>query len=99
MSARHRREQLRPAWLRPARCGPANCCIGAFEGKSRAPCAGDCDGSGDVQINEIIQCVSIALGNAPLPACTACDANGNGQVAINEIIGAVGNALNGCGGG
>ncbi len=59
-------------------------------------CVGDCDGSGDVQINEIIQCVSIALANASLSACTPCDANGDGQVEINEIIAAVGNALNGC---
>ena len=62
------------------------------------PCVGDCDGSGDVQINEIIQCVNIALGTSSLSACTACDADGDGQVEINEIISAVNNALNGCGG-
>ncbi len=62
-------------------------------------CVGDCDGSGTVEINEIIQCVNIALGTAQLWACTACDANSDGQVEINEIIAAVNNALNGCGGG
>jgi hypothetical protein len=61
-----------------------------------AQCTGDCDGSGDVQINEIITCVNIALGTSPLSACSPCDANGDGQVAINEIITAVNNALNGC---
>jgi YVTN family beta-propeller protein len=59
-------------------------------------CVGDCDGSGDVQINEIITCVNIALGSEPLSTCTACDENGDGQVEINEIITAVKNALNGC---
>ena len=59
-------------------------------------CTGDCDANGTVEINEIIQCVSIALSNSPVSACAACDANGDGQVEINEIIAAVNNALNGC---
>lgn len=57
---------------------------------------GDCDGSGVVQINEIIQCVNIALGNADVSTCTAGDQNGDGAIEINEIIMAVNNALNGC---
>ncbi len=60
------------------------------------PCVGDCDGSGDVQINEIISCVNIALGTAQLSVCTSCDANGDGEVAINELILAVNAALTGC---
>jgi hypothetical protein len=59
-------------------------------------CIGDCDGSGDVQINEIISCVNIALGTAQLSPCASCDADGDGEVAINELILAVNAALNGC---
>jgi len=59
-------------------------------------CAGDCDGSGEVTINELITLVNIALGNSPVSACPAGDVNGDGMIAINEIVAAVGNALNGC---
>jgi len=62
-----------------------------------APCVGDCDGSGDVAINELIIGVNIALGNQSLASCPAFDRSGNGQVEINELISAVNDALNGCG--
>ena len=61
------------------------------------PCVGDCDGSGDVTVNELITMVNIALGNTSLSACTAGDADDNGTIEINEIIAAVNKALNGCG--
>jgi CSLREA domain-containing protein len=60
------------------------------------PCVGDCDASGEVPVNELITMVNIALGNAPLSACTAGDADGSGDITINEIIAAVNNALDGC---
>jgi hypothetical protein len=63
---------------------------------SAISCVGDCDGDGEVAINELILGVSIALGNQPLDACPAFDPSGNGRVEINELINAVGNALNGC---
>jgi len=63
---------------------------------ARAQCAGDCNGDGQVAINELITGVNIALGSAAVSACPAVDANGDGQVAINELIGAVNNALSGC---
>jgi hypothetical protein len=59
-------------------------------------CQGDCDGGGSVAINELIVLVNIALGSAPVSACTVGDANDDGSVTINELIGAVGIALNGC---
>jgi hypothetical protein len=59
-------------------------------------CTGDCDGSGDVTVNELILMVNIALGNADISTCVAGDADGSGDITINEIIGAVGFALNGC---
>ena len=60
------------------------------------PCVGDCDGSGEVTINELITMVNIALGNSPVSACPAGDANHDGTIAINELVTAVGNAINGC---
>lgn len=59
-------------------------------------CTGDCNGDGEVTINELIGGVNIALGSAPLSQCPAFDANGDGNVAINELIAAVGAALEGC---
>jgi hypothetical protein len=59
-------------------------------------CVGDCNGDGEVTINELITGVNIALGASPVSSCPAIDANGNGEVTINELISAVNNALNGC---
>jgi hypothetical protein len=59
-------------------------------------CVGDCDGSGDVTVNELITMVNIALGNQPVSACLAGDADQSGDITINEIITGVNNALNGC---
>ena len=57
---------------------------------------GDCDGSGDVTVNEIITMANIALGTFPLSACQVGDADGSGDITVNEIIAAVGFALTSC---
>jgi streptogramin lyase len=62
-----------------------------------SPCAGDCDASGSVTVNEIITLVNIALGNAEVAGCAAGDANQDDQITIDEILTAVNNALGGCG--
>lgn len=59
-------------------------------------CVGDCDGSGDVTINEIVSGVNIALGNGDLGLCPTLDANQDGQVTVNELLQAVNAAVNGC---
>ena len=59
-------------------------------------CVGDCNGSGDVTVNEIINGVNIALGTADLATCPSFDANHDGQVTVNELLQAVNAALNGC---
>ncbi len=61
-----------------------------------ATCVGDCNGSGDVTVNEIILMVNIALGAAPLSACAAGDIDASGAITINEIITAVNHALGSC---
>lgn len=59
-------------------------------------CAGDCDGSGSVVINELVRMVNIALGSLPVSQCTAGDGNADGMITISELIAAVNRALNGC---
>lgn len=59
-------------------------------------CVGDCNGDGEVGINELILGVSIALGLQPLEECPAFDPSGNGRVDISELIEAVNNSLGGC---
>ncbi|MFN8645037.1 MAG: hypothetical protein U0802_26440, partial [Candidatus Binatia bacterium] len=61
-----------------------------------AACTGDCDGDGEVGINEAIRGVNIALGNAPVGECNQFDVNGDGAVSVNELIAAVANVLGGC---
>lgn len=69
-------------------------CASPCQCDSGTPCAGDCNGSGDIGIAELITCVNIALGTPG--TCTACDVDGMGGVAINELISAVNAALFGC---
>jgi hypothetical protein len=59
-------------------------------------CPGDCNGDGEVAINELIIGVNIALGSRPVADCPSFDISGDGSVAINELISAVNAALNGC---
>ena len=63
---------------------------------ARAQCVGDCNGSGAVEINELIIGVNIALGNLPVSQCPSFDCENNGTVPINCLIQGVNNALDGC---
>ena len=60
------------------------------------PCVGDCDGSEQVSVDEIITMVSIALGNAGMPACASGDVDQSGIVEVNEIVAALQRSLHGC---
>ena len=59
-------------------------------------CVGDCDNSGAVTVDELVNGVNIALGTQPLDQCRRFDCNGTGQVTIDCIINAVSAALKGC---
>jgi hypothetical protein len=59
-------------------------------------CPGDCDGSGAVEISELLSIVNGALSHAPAPNCPAGDLDGDGQITIDEIMRAVNSALHGC---
>ena len=60
-------------------------------------CVGDCNGDGEVRINELILGVNIALGNAAVSACASFCPQPLGGVYINCAVEAVNNALVGCG--
>lgn len=70
----------------------------AVRGIARAEpvCVGDCDGSGSVEVSEIVRGVAIALGLRPLAACDGADGNGDRQVGIDELIQSIAHALEGC---
>jgi hypothetical protein len=59
-------------------------------------CAGDCNGDATVSIDDLLQAVSVAFGDAAPSNCTSVDVNGDGMVSINELLGAVQRALDGC---
>jgi hypothetical protein len=78
--------------------GHTQCSIGAYEADAFSPesCVGDCDGTGNVSIDELITLVNVALGNTAMAECEAGDDNDDGQITIDEILRAVNSALNGC---
>ncbi len=59
-------------------------------------CAGDCDGSGQVTIDELIKLVRVALGEGAYSTCVAGDVDASGDIDITDIISAVNIALSGC---
>lgn len=61
-----------------------------------AACPGDCNGDGEVTVDEIVTGVNIALGLASSQVCPAMDTNGDEQVTIDELLQAVNAALFGC---
>lgn len=60
-------------------------------------CAGDCNGDGQVRVDELILGVNRALGTAGPEICAAVDDDENGEVTVDELVRAVRNALAGCG--
>jgi hypothetical protein len=68
----------------------------AQENDEPISCLGDCNGDGEVTVDEIITMVNIALGAAQPSGCAAGDGNGDGEVTVDEIVSAVNRALGGC---
>ncbi|HVM97482.1 MAG TPA: DUF3604 domain-containing protein [Candidatus Acidoferrales bacterium] len=63
---------------------------------ANAACTGDCNGSGDVTVDELVAMVNISLGNAELSACAAGDRDASGSITIDEIVAAANNAVGLC---
>ncbi len=66
-----------------------------FAGPARG-CAGDCNGDGEVTVDEIVRAVAIALGSVPVESCLAADGNGDVEITVDEIVAGVNAALRGC---
>ncbi len=72
--------------------------IGGCGEPTRTPpaCTGDCDGDGEVAINELVRGVSIGLEAMDIGVCSAIDGDGDGEASIAELVTAVDHALYGC---
>jgi hypothetical protein len=73
----------------------------ATETPGNPPCVGDCNGDGQVTVDDLIRMINIALEIAPLCpngslGCLAGDANCDCRITVDEIVRAVQNALQGC---
>src|SRR5262245_59791115 len=75
-----------------AAAGAVSLCLTA---PAKAVCVGDCNGSGMVEINELILGVNIALGNTPVSMCPSFACTGNDTVPINCLLQVVLNDTNG----
>lgn len=58
-------------------------------------CVGDCDGRGQVAVNNIVMLIGIVLGEQPAEAC-AHGLPGGSEVDVTVIVKAVNHALDGC---
>ncbi|MBI3786367.1 MAG: hypothetical protein HY270_23515 [Deltaproteobacteria bacterium] len=59
-------------------------------------CFGDCNGNGDVTIDELLILVNLALGVGNVDQCQAGDINSDGVITIDEIVLVALNVLAGC---
>jgi len=60
------------------------------------PCVGDCDGDGEVTVDEVVRAVTLALGGEVEGGCAAVDRNRDGEVTVDEVLAAVDRVLAGC---
>lgn len=75
----------------------AACFLGTWLGAAAAgACIGDCNGDGEVTVNEVVVAVNIALGVFDVGQCPNADRDGDGEVTIDELLVGVNDALNGC---
>lgn len=58
------------------------------------PCAGDCDGDGQITVTEIVAAVNAATGGALV--CASADVDGDGFVQVDDLVALVRMALDGC---
>lgn len=73
---------------------PAACTNGVIT--VTTPCVGDCNGDGEITIDELLTGVGIGLGGIPFDQCPAFDADRNQSLTIDELLQGVIDALDGC---
>jgi hypothetical protein len=59
-------------------------------------CAGDCNHTGSVTVDEILTMDDIAFGSLSFSTCPEGDANNDGRITVDDILTAVQHALTGC---
>lgn len=59
-------------------------------------CPGDCNGDGQVRVEELVSGVGLALDGGAVESCAALDGNGDGAIGIDELVRAVTALLGGC---
>lgn len=59
-------------------------------------CPGDCDGNGNVSVDELVLGVGITMDQVPASECQAIDSDGDSQVSVADVVSAVANALSNC---
>jgi len=85
-----------PLFCDPTPCPSGYACVIHPPFQSRVcACAGSCQGD-QVNVQDLVLMVNVALGNAGVSTCAAGDVNGDGQISVDEILQAVNNALEGC---
>lgn len=65
---------------------------------SAAPCPGDCNQDGSVELDELVRGVRIALGTEPVADCPELDIDLDGRISVDELVSAVERSLDGCAG-
>lgn len=58
-------------------------------------CPGDCDGDGEVSVDEVVVSVPLLFGDS-FGACPAADVDLNGTVAVAEVLRGLQSAIDGC---
>lgn len=59
-------------------------------------CTGDCDGDGQVTIDDLMRGVNIALNEAAMSECPVWDASDDREVTVDELLVGVKAAIDGC---
>ncbi|MBI3783746.1 MAG: VCBS repeat-containing protein [Deltaproteobacteria bacterium] len=59
-------------------------------------CPGDCDGNGEVTVDELLLGVRLILATAEAQTCAALDRNGDAEVTVDELVFAITATLDGC---
>lgn len=63
---------------------------------STVRCGGDCDGNGETTVDELVQSIGIALGEAEIDRCFRADRDDSDSLTVDEILAGVQTALEGC---
>lgn len=72
------------------------CLLAGPTAASASFCSGDCDGNGEVTIDEVLRAMRVALGAEDLASCRPVERNDDGEVSVEEVIFALQMALQGC---